>query len=194
MKAFVKDRSQNAYEKLVDRLLASPHYGEQRAHYWLDAARYADTQGLHIDNYREMWPYRDWVIQALQPRSCVSISSRVNNSRGISFQTQRWTRKSPPASNVAMSQLMKVVRFLPKLQAMYAKDRADTTGTVWLGLTVGCATCHDHKFDPISQKDYYALTSFFRNTTQYALDGNVPDTPPTVVVPGCARPGKMGAS
>jgi hypothetical protein len=74
--------------------------------------------------------------------------------------------------------------FIPaEAEAMYAKDRADTTGTVWLGLTVGCATCHDHKFDPISQKDYYSLTSFFRNTTQYALDGNVPDTPPTVIVP-----------
>lgn len=180
--AFLKDDSQDAYEKVVDRLLASPHYGEQEAHFWLDAARYADTQGLHIDNYREMWPYRDWVIEAFnhnmpfdkftveQLAGDLLPNATLNDKIASGFQRCNVTTNeggSIPA----------------EVAAMYAKDRADTTGAVWLGLTVGCATCHDHKFDPIAQKEYYSLTSFFRNTKQYPLDGNVPDTPPVVTVP-----------
>ncbi|HEX4227701.1 MAG TPA: DUF1553 domain-containing protein [Bryobacteraceae bacterium] len=180
--AFVKDRSPKAYEKVVDRLLASPHYGEQRAHYWLDAARYADTQGLHIDNYREMWPYRDWVIGAFN-RNLPFDEFTIEQIAGDLLPNATLDQKIASGferCNVTTNE----GGFIPaEAEAMYAKDRADTTGTVWLGLTVGCATCHDHKFDPISQKDYYSLTSFFRNTTQYALDGNVPDTPPTVIVP-----------
>ncbi|HWF47554.1 MAG TPA: DUF1549 domain-containing protein, partial [Bryobacteraceae bacterium] len=182
IEAFVKDRSPNAYEKVVDRLLASPHYGEQRAHYWLDAARYADTQGLHIDNYREMWPYRDWVIGAFN-RNLSFDEFTIEQIAGDLLPNATLDQKIASGferCNVTTNE----GGFIPaEAEAMYAKDRADTTGTVWLGLTVGCATCHDHKFDPISQKDYYSLTSFFRNTTQYALDGNVPDTPPTVIVP-----------
>lgn len=182
VEAFVKDRSPHAYEKVVDRLLASPHYGEQRAHYWLDAARYADTQGLHIDNYREMWPYRDWVIGAFN-RNLSFDEFTIEQIAGDLLPNATLDQKIASGferCNVTTNE----GGFIPaEAAAMYAKDRADTTGTVWLGLTVGCATCHDHKFDPISQKDYYSLTSFFRNTTQYALDGNVPDTPPTVLVP-----------
>jgi hypothetical protein len=182
VKAFLKDRSANAYEKLVDHLLASPHYGEQRAHYWLDAARYADTHGLHIDNYREMWPYRDWVIQSFNGNMLFDqftlqqlagdLLPNATLDQKIASGFQRCNVTTNEGGSIPA-----------EVAAMYAKDRADTAGTVWLGLTVGCATCHDHKFDPISQKDYYALTSFFRNTTQYSLDGNVPDTPPTVIVP-----------
>ena len=180
--AFVKDRSKDAYEKVVDRLLASPHYGEQRAHYWLDAARYADTQGIHIDNYREMWPYRDWVIHAFNqnlPFDQFTIQQLAGDllpnatlDDKIASGFQRCNVTTNEGGDIPA-----------EVAAMYAKDRADTTGTTWLGLTVGCATCHDHKFDPISQKDYYSLTAFFRNTTQYPLDGNVQDTPPVVTVP-----------
>jgi hypothetical protein len=185
VEAFAKDRHPQAYEKVVDRLLGSPHYGEQRAHYWLDAARYADTQGLHIDNFREMWPYRDWVIQAFNGNlrfdefTVEQIAGDLLPNATLDQKIASGFERCNVTTNEGGS--------IPaEVAAMYAKDRADTTGAVWMGLTVGCATCHDHKFDPISQKDYYSLTSFFRNTTQYPLDGNVPDTPPTVIVPGPA--------
>ncbi len=179
---FVKDKSPEAYEKVVDRLLASPRYGEHRAHYWLDAARYADTNGLHFDNYREMWPYRDWVIHAFNsnmPFDRFTVEQLAGDllphatlDQKIASGFQRCTVTTDEGGVI-----------LPEVDATIAKDRADTTGTVWMGLTVGCATCHDHKFDPISQKDYYSLTSFFRNTTQPTMDLNIQDTPPAIHVP-----------
>ena len=147
MEAFVKDTSPNAYEKVVDRLLASEHWGEHRGRYWLDAARYADTHGLHIDNYREMWPYRDWVIKAFN-----------QNMPFDQFTLEQIAGDLLP--NPTMDQLIATGfhrcnvttnegGVIPEeVEAIYAKDRVDTTGTVFLGLTVGCATCHDHKFDP----------------------------------------------
>jgi hypothetical protein len=182
VEAFFKDSSPEAYESLVDRLLASPHYGEHRARYWLDAARYADTHGLHDDNYREMWPYRDWVIQAFN-RNLSFDRFTVEQLAGDLLPQSTLEQKIASGfqrCNVTTSEGGAIVE---EVAAMYAKDRADTTGTVWLGLTVGCATCHDHKFDPISQRDYYSLTAFFRNLAEYPLDGNVPDTPPSVIVP-----------
>jgi hypothetical protein len=182
VEAFVADRSPNAYEKVVDRLLASEAWGEHRARYWLDAARYADTHGLHIDNYRAMWPYRDWVIKAFN-----------QNMPFDQFTVEQIAGDLLP--NPTMDQLIATGFhrcnvttneggvIVEEVEAIYAKDRVDTTGSVFLGLTVGCATCHDHKFDPISQKDFYAMAAFFRNTTQNALDGNISDTPPVIVVP-----------
>ena len=182
VQAFLKDKSPNAYEKVVDRLLASPHYGEQRAHYWLDAARYADTNGLHFDNYREMWTYRDWVIKAFN-KNMPFDQFTVEQLAGDLLPNATLDKKIASGfqrNNVTTDEGGVI---LPEVDAMYAKDRADTAGTVFMGLTVGCATCHDHKFDPISQKDYYSLTSFFRNTTQPTMDLNVEDTPPSMYVP-----------
>ena len=185
MESFANDSSPDAYEKLVDRLLASPRYGEHRARYWLDAARYADTHGIHIDNYREMWPYRDWVIQAFNGNvsfdqfTIEQLAGDLLPNRTMELEIASGFQRCNVTTNEGGS--------IPEeVAAMYAKDRADTTGTVWLGLTVGCATCHDHKFDPILQKEYYSLTAFFTNTTQYPLDGNIPDTPPALVVPRAA--------
>ncbi|HXB74066.1 MAG TPA: DUF1553 domain-containing protein [Candidatus Acidoferrales bacterium] len=179
---FLKDAAPGAYERMVDRYLASPHYGEHRARYWLDAARYADTNGIHVDNYREMWPYRDWVIQAF------------NRNLGFDqFSIEQLAGDLLP--NPTMDQLIatgfhrcavttnEAGVIEDEYAEIYAKDRADTTGAVWLGMTIGCATCHDHKFDPISQKDFYALGAFFRNTTQAVMDGNVHDAPPIITVP-----------
>jgi hypothetical protein len=180
--AFLNDRSSDAYEKVVDRLLASPHYGEHRARYWLDAARYADTNGLHFDNYREMWPYRDWVINAFNknmPFDRFTVDQLAGDLVPNSTIDQK-VASGFQRCNVSTDEGGVI---LPEVEAMYAKDRADTTGTVWMGLTVGCATCHDHKFDPIAQKEYYALTSFFRNTTQPTMDLNIENTPPAVHVP-----------
>jgi hypothetical protein len=180
--AFVQDRSSEAYEKVVDRLLASPSYGEHRARYWLDAARYADTQGLHIDNYREMWPYRDWVIQAFN-RNMPFDRFTIEQLGGDLLPQPTLDQRIASGFHRCNVTTNEGGSIPDEVAAMYAKDRADTTGTVWLGLTVGCATCHDHKFDPISQKEYYSLTSFFRNTVQNPMDGNIPDTPPVVLAP-----------
>src|SRR5882724_11348191 len=180
VEAFVNDRSKDAYERLVDHLLASNRWGEHRARYWLDAARYADTHGIHVDNYREMWPYRDWVIQAFNgnlPFDRFTIEQLAGDllpNRTLDQQIASGFERCGVSTNEAGS-------IVEEIEAMYAKDRVDTTSTVFLGLTVGCATCHDHKFDPIAQRDFYSMAAFFRNTTQNAMDGNAPDPPPVLV-------------
>jgi hypothetical protein len=182
VEAFLADTAPGAYERMVDRYLASPHYGEQRAHYWLDAVRYADTNGIHFDNYREIWPYRDWVIEAFnrnQPFKQFAIeqiagdllpNATLDQKIATGFQRCNVTTNEAGIIEAEYAEI-------------YAKDRADTFGSVFLGLTVGCATCHDHKFDPISQKDFYSLGAFFRNTPQRIMDGNAPDQAPFVIVP-----------
>ncbi len=179
---FLEDKSPDAYEKMVERYLASPHYGEHRARYWLDAARYADTHGIHIDNYREMWPYRDWVIQAFnrnQPFDQFTIEQLAGDMLPNPTLDQR-IATGFQRCNVTTNEAGIIE---DEYEEIYAKDRADTVGAVWLGMTVGCATCHDHKFDPIKAADFYALGAFFRNTTQRVYDENVYDTPPILVVP-----------
>src|SRR5487761_2104523 len=179
---YLKDASPAAYEHMVDRYLASPHYGEHRARYWLDAARYADTHGIHIDNYREIWPYRDWVIQAYN-----------RNMPYRQFATEQLAGDLLPHPTLGQRIATGFIRcgvttneagiIEDEYAEIYAKDRTETVSAVFLGLTTGCATCHDHKFDPITQKDFYSLGAFFRNTTQRVMDDNVPDPPPVVVVP-----------
>ena len=179
---YLKDTSPKAYEKMVDRFLASPHYGEHRGRYWLDAARYGDTHGIHVDNYREIWPYRDWVIQAFNrnlPFDQFTIEQLAGDMLPGATLDQR-IATGFHRCNVTTNEAGIIE---DEYEEIYAKDRADTTGAVWLGLTVGCATCHDHKFDPILQKDFYALGAFFRNTTQRVMDGNTPDSPPIMIVP-----------
>jgi Protein of unknown function (DUF1553)/Protein of unknown function (DUF1549)/Planctomycete cytochrome C/Concanavalin A-like lectin/glucanases superfamily len=182
VEAFVADSSVNAYEKLVDRLLATKAYAEHRTSHWLDVARYADTHGFHLDNYRSIWPYRDWVISAFN-----------QNMPFDQFTVDQLAGDMLPASNLQQKVATGFHRSNPttaeggaiddEYLAIYAKDRAETTSAVWLGLTVGCATCHDHKYDPITQKEFYQFTAFFRNTTQPAMDGNAFDSYPFVKVP-----------
>ncbi len=182
IEAFVNDSAEDAYERLVQELLDSSHWGEHRGRYWLEAARYADTHGLHIDNYREMWPYRDWVINAFN-RNLPFDRFTIEQLAGDLLQNPTLEQRVATGFHRCNVTTDEGGVILKEVEAIYAKDRADTTGTVWLGLTVACATCHDHKFDPISTKDFYSMTAFFRNTTQYALDGNVSHPPPIVVVP-----------
>ena len=178
--AFVADTSPDAYAKVVARLLASPHYGEHRARYWLDAARYGDTNGLHYDNYRGgIWPYRDWVVKAFNgnmPFDRFAVEQ-------IAGDLCRTDARSAHRDRVRRSNTTTNETVIEERPLQYMKDRADTTGTVFLGLTVACATCHDHKFDPITQKDHYALEAFFNNTTERVMDNNRPDPPPVVIVP-----------
>jgi hypothetical protein len=182
--AFVADDSPAAYEKLVDQLLASPQWGEHRARYWLDVARYADTHGIHFDNYREMWTYRDWVIKAFnanQPFDQFTIEQLA----GDLLPQPTLEQKIATGFNRCNITTSEGGAIDEEYLVLYTRDRTETTSQVWLGLTAGCAVCHDHKYDPLSQKEFYQLSAFFNNTTQKAMDGNVKDTPPVVVV---ARP------
>ena len=179
---FVKDSSPNAYENYLDRLFASPHYGEHRGRYWLDAARYADTHGIHFDNYREVWAYRDWVINAYN-----------QNMKFDQFTLEQLAGDLLP--NPTIDQLVATGfnrnnittneggAISEEYLVLYTRERTDAAATVFMGLTAGCAVCHDHKFDPISQKEFYSLAAYFNNSTQKAMDGNVKDTPPIVFVP-----------
>ena len=182
LEGFLRNTSEQAYEELVDRLLDSKHWGEHRARYWLDAGRYGDTHGIHIDNYREMYAYRNWVIQAFNENkpfdefTIEQIAGDLLPDPTLDQLIATGFHRNNITTNEG--------GVIPEeYEAIYAKDRADTTGTVFLGLTVGCATCHDHKFDPIAQREFYSMTAFFRNTTQYVMDGNISDPPPVVVVP-----------
>ncbi len=182
VQAFVDDKSPDAYEKLVDQFMKSERWGEHRARYWLDAARYADTHGMHFDNYREMWPYRDWVISAFnsnQPFDQFSIEQIAGDllpnhtdSQLIATGFQRCNITTNEGGTIDEENL-----------ALYAADRVQTMGWVYMGLTTNCSQCHDHKFDPITQRDYYSLAAFFRNTTQGAKDGNVKDSGPVLSIP-----------
>jgi hypothetical protein len=168
---------------LVDELLKSPAYGEHRARYWLDAARYADTHGLHFDKPREMWPYRDWVVSSFnrnQPFDQFTIEQiagdllpNPTDDQRIATGLQRCNITTNEGGTIDEENL-----------ANYASDRVQTLGWVYMGLTTNCAQCHDHKFDPITQRDYYSLAAFFRNTTQKPKDGNVKDgLGPILVLP-----------
>lgn len=182
VEAFVNDRSPNAYEKLVDKYLATPQWGEHRGRFWLDAARYGDTHGIHIDNYREIWSYRDWVIRAFN-----------KNMPFDQFTTEQLAGDLLPKPTLDQVVATGFVRcnittseggaIAEEYAVLYARDRTETAGQVWMGATVGCAVCHDHKFDPISQKEFYQLSAYFNNTTQNPMDGNVKDTPPVIPVP-----------
>jgi hypothetical protein len=182
VEAFVKDESPDAYEKLVDRMLASPQYGEHRARYWLDSARYADTHGLHFDNYREIWPYRDWVISAFnrnQPFDQFTVEQLAGDllpNRTMEQQIASGFHRCQITTNEGGT-------IQEENLVLYTRDRTETTARVWLGLTANCAVCHDHKFDPFTQKDFYSLSAFFNNATVSAMDGNIKDSPPVIVVP-----------
>ena len=182
VESFLQDTAADAYERLVDRLMAKPQYGEHRGRYWLDAARYGDTHGIHVDNYREMWPYRDWVIAAFNknmPFDQFTLEQLAGDL--LPNPTMEQTVATGfHRCNITTNEGGSIEE---EVAAIYAKDRVDTTGAVWLGLTVGCATCHDHKFDPITQKEFYQMAAFFRNTTQKPMDGNIHDTPPVISVP-----------
>ena len=182
VEAFVNDKATDAYEKLVDRLLASPQWGEHRGRYWLDAARYADTHGIHFDNYREMWAYRDWVINAFN-RNLTFDRFTIEQLAGDLLPKPTIDQIVASGFNRCNITTNEGGAISEEYLVLYTRDRTETVSQVWLGLTAGCAVCHDHKFDPFSQKDFYRLAAFFNNTTQAAMDGNIKDTPPVLVVP-----------
>ena len=180
--AFLADDAPDAYERLVDRLLQSPAYGERMAVVWLDAARYADTSGYQNDGPREMWRWRDWVIDAYND--------------GMPFD--RFTREQLAGDLLPNATIEQRIAtgfnrnhrgnaeggVIPEeFQVEYVVDRVETTGTVWLGLTIGCARCHDHKYDPLSQKEFYQVFSFFNNVPEYGRAIKEGNSPPYIQAP-----------
>ena len=176
---FLADTSDDAYEKVVDRLLASPAYGERMAANWLDIARYADSHGYHADGYRMMWPWRDWVIKAFDenmPYNQFVTWQMAGDLLPDATQEQMLAtgfHRNHPASSEAG-----IVPEEYRLENVF--DRANTTAKAFLGLTLECARCHDHKYDPISQKEYYQFTAFFNNVDELGMISNDGNAAPTI--------------
>jgi len=176
--SFLKDTSENAFERLVDSLIASPSYGEHMATAWLDVARYADTFGYQSDVENHVWPWRDWVIGAfngnlpyddfLAWQLAGDLLPGATQDQKIATAFNRLHRQTNEGGSVNEEYLVE-----------YAIDRASTVSTAFLGLTMECARCHDHKFDPISQKDFYQFTSFFNNIDESGLYSHFTRTAPT---------------
>jgi len=162
---FVTDTSVRAYEKQVDRLLASPNYGEQMALHWMDLSRFADTHGYSVDRYRDMSPWRDWVIQSFN-RNMHYDDFVTWQLAGDLFENPTQEMKLATAFNRIHPQNMEGGIVNEEFLVEYAVDRASTFGQAFMGLTVACARCHDHKYDPISHKNFYELTSFFNNINE----------------------------
>lgn len=172
---FLRDRSPQAYERLVDRLLAMPQYGERWARVWLDLARYADTQGYEKDNRRTIWPYRDWVVKAFndnlpfdqftvrQIAGDLLPDSRQSDLIATGFHRNTMTNTEGGTDD-------------EEFRDLAVKDRVATTGQVWMGLTWGCAQCHSHKYDPLSHKEFYQLYAFFNQSE----DSDKPDDRPVL--------------
>src|SRR5205085_7634176 len=160
--AFLADKSKDAYAKQVERLLASPHYGERWARHWLDAARYADSDGYEKDMSREMWPYRDYVVNAFNrdlPYNQFLIEQLAGDQLPNASQDQKVATGFLRNSMVNMEGAIDPEQF--RMDSMF--DRMDAIGKSLLGLTIQCAQCHNHKFDPISQEDYYRMFAFINN-------------------------------
>ena len=180
--SFVSDASLTAYEAFLDRLLASPRFGEHFAAMWLDAARYADTHGYQSDGTRSMWRWRDWVIDAFNrnlsfdrftvEQLAGDMLPHATPDQVVASGFNRNHRTTAEGGSVA-----------EEFRVEYVADRAETTATVWLGLTLGCARCHDHKFDPLSQKEYYQFFAYFNNVQEKGMVWNFGNEDPLIPAP-----------
>ena len=189
--AFLNDDADNAYARVVDRLLASPAYGERMAWDWMEVARYADTNGYQADNIRTMWPWRDWVVRAFNenlPFDEFTIWQLAGDLLPEATQEQimatAFLRNHPINGEGG--------RIPEENRVDYVLDMTDTMGTAWLGLTLSCARCHDHKFDPISQQEYYAFSAYFNQTEVDGSGGN-PKTPPVLDLSTTEQHARMAA-
>ncbi|MHC5544931.1 DUF1549 domain-containing protein, partial [Singulisphaera rosea] len=171
-----------AYERLVERLFRSAHHGERLALDWLDAARYADTHGYHIDSGRDMTRWRDWVIDSFN-RNLPFDQFTIEQLAGDLLPEPTVSQRVASGFNRNHMINFEGGAIPEEYQTAYVIDRLNTTGTVWLGLTVGCTQCHDHKFDPITQKEYYQLYAFFNNIQENGLDGSKGNASPQLSTP-----------
>lgn len=184
--AYLADGSEEAYGKVVDRLLKSSRYGEHMARYWLDGARYADSHGYHIDSMRSIWKYREWVIDAFNA-----------NMPFDEFTKEQLAGDLLPNPTISQKIGSGFVRcnmstgeggaIEEEYRAKYGFDRLETTSTLWLGLTMTCARCHTHKYDPITQKEYYQLFAFFNSLDEPVMDGNRPNPDPFLKIPNARQ-------
>jgi len=179
---FLADDSPDAYEKVVDRLLDSPHYGEHMARQWLDLARYSDTHGMHTDSQRSLWPFRDWLIRAFNqnmPFDQFTIEQLAGDllpdptrDQLVATGFNRCNPSTDEGGSIA-----------EEMRVRYAIDRVETIGTVWMGLSLTCTVCHDHKFDPIRQREFYQLFAYYANIDENPMNGNALAPEPSVDVP-----------
>jgi mono/diheme cytochrome c family protein len=179
--AFLADTSPDAYEKLVQRLLDSPRYGEHMARYWLDAVRYGDTHGMHLDNYREIWPYRDWVVRA--------FNANLPYDQFITWQLAGDLLPNPTEDQLIATGYIRCHittneggSIEEEVYVRNVVDRVENFATVMLGMTFQCAQCHDHKYDPVTMRDFYSLFAFFNSMDGPDMDGNRKDPPPVLKV------------
>jgi hypothetical protein len=174
VRAFVEDKRPDAYERVVERLLASPHYGERWGRHWLDVARYADSNGYSIDAPRSIWKYRDWVIDAFN-RDLPYDQFVIDQLAGDLLPNATLEQKIATGfhRNTMINEEGGVDKEQFRVESII--DRVNTTGTAFLGITIGCCQCHDHKFDPFMQKEYYRLFAFFNNCDEPVLDLAGPD-------------------
>ena len=180
--AFLADTSDNAYEHVVDRLLASPHYGERMAMWWLDGARYADSNGFEADDERFMWRWRDWVLEAYNrnmPFDQFTIEQLAGDLLPNATTAQRIATGFN--RNHRMNAEDGIINEEWRIENVI--DRVETTSAVWMALTVGCARCHDHKFDPLTQREFYQLFSFFNNVPETGRATPPSNTPPFIKAP-----------
>ena len=189
--AFVEDPSEDAYEQVVDRLLDSPEYGQRMAWDWLDAARYADTNGYQGDGERTMWPWRDWVVNAFNknvPFDQFTVWQLAGDLLPGATDEQKL------ATGFLRNHMINGEggRIAEENRIEYDFDMSETTGTVWLGLTMNCCRCHDHKYDPLTNRDYYSLLAYFDQTPVTGAGGN-PQTPPLVSWPSADQKSKLEA-
>ncbi len=190
VESFLKDDSPAAFEKLVDRLLRSPHFGEHMARFWLDAARYGDTHGLHLDNYREMWPYRNWVIEAFNinmPYDQFTIEQLAGDllpHATLAQQVATGFNRAHVTTNEGGS-------IKEEVYVRNVVDRVVTVGTVFMGMTFECSRCHDHKFDPFTMDDFYSMFAYFNSLDGSPMDGNRKDHAPVARVPTESQQGQL---
>jgi len=192
VQAFVEDSSADAYEKVVDRLLASPRYGERMAMRWLDAARYADTNGYQTDGERSMWRWRDWVIDAFN-----------HNMPFDRFTVEQIAGDMLPGATLQQVLATGFNRnhrgngeggIIPEEYAVeYVVDRVETTSAVWLGVTLGCARCHDHKYDPFKQKEFYQVFAYFNNVPERGMAFKYGNSPPLIHAPTAEQESRLKA-
>jgi len=180
--AFISDKSENAYEKVVDKLLSTYAYAERLAVDWMDLSRYADSHGLHADGWRLMWPWRDWVISSFKENRPYDEFVTWQLA-GDLFQNPTKEQKLATAFNRNHPMTAEGGAIEEEFRLNYVWDRAETVGTALLGLTVACARCHDHKFDPISQKDYFQMTAFFNNVKELGMTGDDGNYGPMMTLP-----------
>jgi hypothetical protein len=192
VETFLKDKSPQAYDKVVDRLLASPHYGEQMALTWLDLARYADTHGYHIDPARDMWKWREWVIDAYN-KNLPYDQFTIQQLAGDMLPNATLDQKIASGFNRNHPINFEGGAIPEEYAAAYIFDRIDTTSTTFMGLTMRCGQCHDHKYDPITQRDYYGMFAMFHNVPEQGLDGTKGNAVPFIKAPSAEEAAQLAA-